>query len=283
MTRIGIGLVLLAALGGVMDEPDRCILARRAAEAGRPSGQDAGAWLARVGMTFVGTPYVAGRLESAGPERLVCDLEALDCVTFVEVTLALATCLWRRDASLDEAFPRELARWRYRDGRVDGWSSRLHYASSWAAVHTGRAALSDVTVALGGTLQERSVSFMTEHPDRYPGLEIPANRAVLGDEERLLSARPEPCLPVRALAAPGLPLAAGDIILVLSDRPGLDVQHLGVAVRRGHGPLAFLHAPRPGRKVSVAPGTMAEYLAAGRDVRGVRVLRWLPPPVRGQI
>lgn len=283
MTRLVLGLFLAATTGGFMEEPDRAILKRRASEAGRPSGLEPGAWLARVGMTFVGTPYVAGRLEEGTVERLVCDLEALDCVTFIEVTLALATCLWQGETPLDRAFATELARWRYRAGRPEGWSSRLHYSSTWAAVHQARGRLEDVTGQLGGRPEARAIRFMTDHPDKYPALADPLNLAALREEERRLSDRAEPSLPVRALQPSGSGLKEGDIILVLSERPGLDVQHLGMAVRRGHGPLAFLHAPRPGRKVSVSPGTLAEYLASGRDVRGVRVLRWKPPATSGQI
>lgn len=50
--------------------------------------------LARIGERFVGTPYQPHTLELAGPERLVINLEALDCVTFVENVLVLARLAW---------------------------------------------------------------------------------------------------------------------------------------------------------------------------------------------
>ena len=57
--------------------------------------------LARIGERFVGTPYQPHTLELAGPERLVINLEALDCVTFVENVLVLARLAWsaRTDAA----------------------------------------------------------------------------------------------------------------------------------------------------------------------------------------
>ena len=57
--------------------------------------------LARIGERFVGTRYQPHTLERAGPERLVINLEALDCVTFVENVLVLARLAWsaRTDAA----------------------------------------------------------------------------------------------------------------------------------------------------------------------------------------
>ena len=46
--------------------------------------------VARIGETFVGTPYAPYTLEVPGDEGLVIELEELDCVTFVENVLALA-------------------------------------------------------------------------------------------------------------------------------------------------------------------------------------------------
>lgn len=48
----------------------------------------------RIGERFVGTPYQPRTLELAGPERLVVNLEVLDCVTFVENVLVLARLAW---------------------------------------------------------------------------------------------------------------------------------------------------------------------------------------------
>ena len=54
----------------------------------------------RIGERFVGTPYQPHTLELPGPERLVINLEALDCVTFVENVLVLARLAWSRSSGL---------------------------------------------------------------------------------------------------------------------------------------------------------------------------------------
>ena len=43
-----------------------------------------------IGKFFLGTPYVAGTLETKGAEHLVVNLREYDCVTFVENVVALA-------------------------------------------------------------------------------------------------------------------------------------------------------------------------------------------------
>src|SRR5436309_6634790 len=46
-----------------------------------------------LGVSFLGTSYVANALEAPGEEHLVINLQGLDCVTFVENTLALSRCV----------------------------------------------------------------------------------------------------------------------------------------------------------------------------------------------
>src|SRR5688572_23463024 len=90
-----------------------------------------GAMIASFGRTFVGAPYIPGSLEVEGPERLVVNLRSFDCVTFVESMLALARTV--RSGGHYPEFTRELLRIRYRDGKLAGYPSRLHYFSEWIA------------------------------------------------------------------------------------------------------------------------------------------------------
>ena len=48
-----------------------------------------GSIIVRIGESFLGTKYTPGTLE-VEPERLVTNLEELDCVTYVENVLAMA-------------------------------------------------------------------------------------------------------------------------------------------------------------------------------------------------
>src|SRR5512140_3589591 len=73
-----------------------------------------GALMAELGRTFVGTPYAPQTLEADGEERVIINLRALDCVTFVENMLALARTI-RAGGAFPE-FTREIERIRYRTG-----------------------------------------------------------------------------------------------------------------------------------------------------------------------
>ena len=63
-------------------------------------------------------------LDRDGEEELVIRTDAVDCLTFVEYTLAQA---------LGSSFTENLQKIRYRDGIIDGYPSRLHYTSDWAS------------------------------------------------------------------------------------------------------------------------------------------------------
>ena len=78
--------------------------------------------MVRIGCTYLGTPYVAHTLDLEGEERLIVNRQEVDCILFVEYTLAEA---------LGGSFNENLQRIRYRNGVIDGYTSRLHYTSDW--------------------------------------------------------------------------------------------------------------------------------------------------------
>ncbi|PJC76299.1 MAG: DUF1460 domain-containing protein, partial [Syntrophobacterales bacterium CG_4_8_14_3_um_filter_58_8] len=54
------------------------------------SARSVGDLIVEVGRHFLGAPYEAETLEREGPEELVINLRAFDCVTFVENAVVLA-------------------------------------------------------------------------------------------------------------------------------------------------------------------------------------------------
>ena len=79
------------------------------------------------GLGFVDTPYKAGTLEVDDTEDLIINCDEVDCTTFVEYALAMALCPQQGDEMQEGDFARNLQRIRYRDGKIDGYTSRLHY------------------------------------------------------------------------------------------------------------------------------------------------------------
>lgn len=265
-------LARLTAAGA--DDPDPVPLVRTLmAEAAH--GTDVAALVEAAGRLFLGAPYRAGTLEGDGPERLRTTLDAFDCVTFVETSLALARCAARGDAAAG-AFERELTFLRYRNGRMDGYGSRLHYMLEWIWENSRRGAVEDVTAALGGKERRKRISFMTDNARRYPALADAAARAAVAAAERRLSSVTFREIPARRIARAADGIRAGDIIGITTTVRGLDVSHTGLAVRDG-GVLRLLHAGTSGGGVAVSSGSLAAFVAGHRHAAGIIVARPRPP------
>ena len=115
----------------------------------KTSAKFPGQLMLEIGKFFLGTPYVAGTLETKRAEHLVVNLREFDCVTFVENVVALVWYVKSREKSF-EAFRRLLQKIRYRQGRLQGYSSRLHYFSDWIHDNQKKGIVRDVTAEIGG-------------------------------------------------------------------------------------------------------------------------------------
>lgn len=123
----------------------------------------------KAARAFIATPYVAGTLEGAS-EALTINTGALDCTTFVELTAALAQTVREGGTSWHDVAAK-LRDMRYRNGRIDGYASRLHYVSEWISDNVYRNQIREVTEEIPGSRrQAQSLNFMTRHRDKYPAL-----------------------------------------------------------------------------------------------------------------
>jgi hypothetical protein len=238
--------------------------------------------VARIGASFVGTPYAPGTLELAGPEAVVVNLEEMDCVTLVENSLALARFLRRAEPGILEADlrTRELYRdllrqMRYRRGRVEGYPSRLHYFSDWIRDNQARGLVKEVTRELGGVEDLRAIDYMSTHPEAYRQLANPANLAAIRDAETRLSLQVRYRIPQEEIATWTAWIRNGDIIAVTSNVEGLDVAHTGLAFWKDDH-LHLLHAPLVGEAVEVSDLPLAERIVRLESQDGIRVVRPLP-------
>ena len=105
--------------------------------------------IVEIGKSFIGTDYLAHSLEIDGEEQLVVNLSRLDCTTFVEYSLAISRCIKKGTTSFDD-FIEELQFIRYRDGVINGYTSRLHYFSDWITNNIAKGVVEDVTMQMGG-------------------------------------------------------------------------------------------------------------------------------------
>jgi len=239
--------------------------------------------IARVGLTFVGTPYIPQTLDPPGPERLVINVRALDCVTYVENMMALAHFVRMADRdvlSQPEAAMRLyqdlLTRIRYRDGRPAGYSSRLHYFSDWIGDNAAKGLVEDVTAELGGVIDGEPIRFMTSHRDAYRQLADPATFAAIESIEERLRATPRHFIPEERVRSVADRIRDGDIIAATSTLAGLDVAHTGIALWQA-GALYLMNAPLVGRSVEVSDERLPDRLIRIGTQDGLMVARPLEP------
>ncbi len=235
---------------------------------------------ARVGELAIGTPYVAFTLEEylkAGgsatrEEPLALSLTRFDCVTLVESCLAIARAT-RAGAPTWERFAREVERMRYRGGRRQGYTSRLHYFSEWITDGEARGLIRDLGPELGGVADARPLRFMTEHRASYPALVDEEALSAISAMERRLDGVPRRVIPTDHIPEVADRLESGDVLAFATELPGLDVSHAAFAYRDGGGTLRVLHAPLSGGVVEVTRSTLPEYVAAIRRATGILVAR----------
>ncbi len=224
-----------------------------------------------IGKFFLGAPYVAGTLETKRAEHLVVNLREHDCVTFVENVVALVWHVKSREKSF-EAFRRLLQKIRYRKGRLQGYSSRLHYFSDWIHDNQKKGIVRDVTAEIGGRPLRKAMTFMTTNPDRYPPLKNAANLRRMKSVERTISKRSLFFIPKKALRWLEDRIRDGDLIAITTNTEGLDVQHVGLAARVKNR-IHLLHASSIEGKVVLSKKTLYRYLMQSRARSGIMVAR----------
>jgi hypothetical protein len=247
----------------------------RYAEESRLSQLPLGERVAQVGLGFAGTPYVGGTLDTnPQTERCVVRWDGLDCFTFVELSWNLAR-LTEKDGRTPAGLYALVTETRYRGGRLDGYASRLHYASEWLLDNAARGLLDDLTPSLLGAVRDtRAIHFMTSHPASYPALRSGNTELLrkLRQHEMALTRRERWFVPKSKVAAIEATLEMGDIVVITTDTPGLDASHVGMIVVTEDGVRRLLHASSDQRKV-VLDGRLSDYLARNRSQTGIMVGR----------
>jgi len=233
--------------------------------------------IVEIGESFLGTDYLAHALEEDGDEQLVINLTGLDCTTLVENSLALARCVKKDEASFDD-YQEELQFIRYRDGIIDGYPSRLHYFSDWITDNISKGVVEDKTEKLGGVEIKFDLNFMSTHPESYKQLkENPELIPIIKKQEEEINSRTYYYIPKDEFESKEALIQSGEIIAITTTVEGLDIGHLGIAVRMDDGRIHLLHAPNVNTKVQLTEEPLADYLMRYKRHSGVIVLKVLEP------
>jgi hypothetical protein len=228
-------------------------------------------FMLEIGKFFLGTPYVTGTLETKRAEHLVVNLREYDCVTFIENVVALLWHVKSRGKSF-ETFRRLLRKIRYRQGRLQGYSSRLHYFSDWIHDNQKKGIVRDVTAKIGGRPLRKAITFMTTHPDLYPSLKNVAKLRRMKSIEKTISRRSLFFIPKKTLKRLEDRIRDGDLIAITTNTEGLDVQHVGLAARVKNR-IHLLHASIIEGKVVLSKKTLYQYLMQSKVRSGIMVAR----------
>ncbi|KUG23111.1 putative lipoprotein [hydrocarbon metagenome] len=235
------------------------------------SNLSSGDSIVEIARLFINTPYKAGMLESAGKENLVINWSAFDCTTFVETVLAFAKCIRTREIS-HHYFRKNLKLIRYRQGKIDGYSSRLHYFTDWLRDNENKKLLSDISRSLGGKPQRKKINFMTFHCQLYPALQNKTQLSRMVLAEKKLSRKTFYIIAKDKVTRRESRIHNGDIIAFATDQQGLDVAHVGFAIWQGKS-LRLLHASSKEGAVVISKKTLAAYLKSNKKFNGIIVTR----------
>ena len=233
--------------------------------------KDLGKTMVAVGKTFLGTPYVAKTLEIGETETMVINLHGLDCTTYVENVLAFGLMLKNEETQFED-YTNKLETIRYKNGKLDGYASRLHYFSEWIANNEKKGLLRDITSEIGGKEITKKINFMSSHRDLYPFLKDDANYEKIKVSENYLNNQAICILPQDQIEGNEHLIRTGDIIALTTSINGLDITHTGIASLEKDGRIHLLHASSSGEvKVSELP--LVDYLKKVKKNTGIMVAR----------
>ena len=227
--------------------------------------------IVEIGLSFIGTPYVAATLENGLEEKLVINLRELDCTTFVENCLALARTVKLGKTDVD-SFATELEKIRYRDGLRNLYPSRLHYFSEWIHNNHKKGLISELSNQ-NGEKAARTINFMSAHPASYPVLKAhPELIPTIAEQEKEITLVGFQYFPKSNLPNLYKNLRQGDIVGLTSNIEGLDINHTGIIILKNNE-LYLLHGSQSGGKVMVADEPLVDFLKPQSKNTGIMIAR----------
>lgn len=207
---------------------------------------------AEFSKALLDTPYSNSTLVGSAThkEQLILRLDAVDCFTFIDYVEAM-----RRAASFDD-FLKQLVSVRYKGNRVS-YLNRRHFFSDWTRDESNF--LADVTAEIAGPELRCTEKILNRKENGEPLLKG------LPTVDRRICYLPSADVDQRRLQQ----LQTGDYIGFYSSRPGLDVSHTGLVVRKSNK-LYLRHASsRP----EIAKVVDVEFVPYLKKTEGILIIR----------
>ncbi len=227
---------------------------------------------------LLGRPYVGQTLEINGDrEQLVVNLRELDCTTLVETSTALA--LAEKNDRTFAGYCNALKQIRYHNGKISGYTSRLHYFSQWISDNVAKGIVEDIGKNGGFPFtakQEINLFFMTQNPQYYRQLKNNKELCeTIGEQEKSINGTTVNYIPKNLLNLGKDKLGCihdGDVIALVTSKAGLDISHVGIAIWKGNK-LHLLNASSLKHKVVIDNQSLYEYQKKRQTQLGIRVIR----------
>jgi hypothetical protein len=226
-----------------------------------------------IAKSFISTPYEAHTLEISDKEELIINLRTLDCTTFLESVFAISLCIKNNKTSFDD-FKSYLQLIRYRDGKIEDYTSRLHYFSDWIYNNQSKNLIKDITKELLGEKKKFNLNFMSSNPHLYKHLNNnPQFIPLIKKQEDEISDRTYYFISENNIHRINEQIKDGDFIALTANVKGLDIGHVGIAVKDEKGRTFFLHAPMVGSYVQITEEPLSDYVKKNKKHTGIIVLR----------
>lgn len=227
---------------------------------------------------FLGTKYVAGTLENKTNESTdlcLVNFEGLDCFTFVELVISLNKNILQKKYSYNDLI-NTIFDLRYRKGANKDnllYTDRLHYTSEWLIDNAKLIFFDDITKSLGGEKIKFNIGFMSQNPKYYPVLVNNPNliEEIIKSEKKVNNSEFY-YIPKSKVAKIENKIQNGDIILIATNKKGLDYSHLGFAYIDKKGETKLMHASSNKKEV-IIDNRLSEYLNQNNSSIGITILR----------
>ncbi len=166
----------------------------------------------------------------------------------------------------------ELKKIRYRDGVINGYSSRLHYFCDWIWDNESKGIVKNITADIGGVSYSKNIDFMSTHTNPYKQLADSAELEGIKASEDAINSRYYYYIPTKDISKSYDLMQTGDIIATTTSIGGLDVTHTGYVYKEAGGTY-FMHASSKSKKVIISGEELQEYVAGDSKKTGIMVAR----------
>ncbi len=214
--------------------------------------------IAELSKKYIGSPYNAHTLIGSRDkkEKLLINLNEMDCYTFIDYVLAEKIAglnLEKEELSKSQGFKDALKNIRYKDGKVK-FKSRNHFFTDWIENNTSY--IKDVSIEVGGSKSRYWTKELNKNQSLIKGLKA---------KKRKIWFIPSKDINKELLSR----IQSGDFIGLFTSKPGLDVSHVGIAIKK-HGKTYIRNASSKENYMKVID---EELLSLSKNASGIVVLR----------